>query len=192
MIWESGPWKLEIFRLAMALRRRKGQKQWRQESHARLEQEVFFAAYAVRKLIDAYKISDEVESLSLDAKAFPRRERAPDLMNWHRVDELFDSSVSTKCRISLKDFCNQVIHSFVFISCVDEESQGLCGLLLASDRQKDESILYFDIDQVIDRLLAVAHDDIVRAEYVRSGVGEPVRVVMKSNRHLEDPSQDNQ
>ncbi len=150
---------------------------------AKLEREVFYAAYAVRKLLDAFKISDEIEGLSLTGLEYERQNRMIDLGNRDRIDELFDLSCSTECKVALREFCNQVIHSFTFVPARQDETNGLAGFFLASDRQKDKSLLYVDIDEVIAALLKVANDDIVRMQWIRDGVGLPMRIIKKSNQH---------
>lgn len=187
MIWESWPWKRELSRLAHALQRRKSQRRWQQISSAKLEQEVFFAAYAVRKLIEAFKVSDEVEALSIECIEHPPMDRAPDFMNRDRIDELYDLSESESCRISLREFCNQVIHSFIFTPCFRENTANLAGLFVASDRQKERGLFYFDIDKIIEILEAVVQDHIVQMDMRRDGVGKPARVVQKSCKPVSRP-----
>lgn len=92
MIWDSVPWKQEIKRRASSLRRRKKQKRWGAASIAKLEQEVFYAAFAVRKLIQSFKVSDEVESITIVAEKYPPTNKVTDVMNWHQIDELYDLS----------------------------------------------------------------------------------------------------
>jgi len=92
MIWDSVPWKQEIERRASSLRRRKKQKRWGAASVAKLEQDVFYAAFAARKLIHSFKISDEVESITIVAEKYPPTKKVTDVMNWHQIDELYDLS----------------------------------------------------------------------------------------------------
>jgi hypothetical protein len=181
VIWESGPWKRYLARCADALRRRKEQRRWLQASYAAAERDIFLSAYAVRKLLDAGDISDEVESQSLRAAAYPPRGRTVDVMNSYRIQELYDLSAQSEVALTLRDFCNQVVHSFVF-SLGITPSGGLEGFFLASDREKERRLLYFHIDNVLDALLRVADDDIVTMEISRDGVGMPAKITKKSNR----------
>jgi len=101
-------------------------------------------------------------------------------MNWYKLDKLYDLSRSTRLAISLRDFCNQMIHSFVFMPSMNDRG-GLHGFFVASDRQKNSSVLYFDIDAFADALERVANDDIVHVETIREFVGGPAKVVSKSS-----------
>ncbi len=142
--------------------------------------EVFYAAYAVRKLIEAFKVSDDVASMRINAAKHPAIGRVADLMNWHQIDQLYDLSESEPWQLSLKEFCNQIIHSFVFVPCLGEGRSNLVGLFVSSDHQRARGLFYFDIDLVIQLLEAVAHDDIVCMSLKRDGIDQPLKVTRKS------------
>lgn len=145
-----------------------------------MEQDIFLSAYAIRKLMDACKISHEVESTSLPGLEHSASGRTVDLMNWHRLDELYDLSKGVEVCVGLRDFCNEIVHSFVF-SLTFTQRGGLDGFFVASDREKDRRLVYFDIGSVIDALMRVAGDDIVSAHWSRDAVGTPIKVIKKSN-----------
>jgi len=180
MIWESGPWKRYLARCVATLGQRKQQRRWTEASCAAVERDIFLSAYAVRKLLDAGMVSDEVESGSLRAVAHPPRGCMVDIMNWHRIDELYDLSTHTEVALSLRELCNQVVHSFVF-SLAFAAPGGLEGFFVASDREKERRLLYFSIDAVADALLRVADDDIMTL-YLSRGGGMPAKITKKSNR----------
>jgi hypothetical protein len=146
-----------------------------------VERDIIVSAYAVRKLLEAGKISDEVESISLRAQAHLPRGRTVDLMNWHTIGELYDLSRHTKVDLSLRDFCNQIVHSFVFVLSFAAPG-GLAGFFVASDREKERRLLHLPIDTVADALLRVADDDIATLHMSRNGIGAPAKVTRKSSR----------
>ena len=88
---------------------------------ANVEADLFLAAYAMRKLIEAKKVSDETELLRIAARAHPLVKGPVDHRNWHKIDELFDLQRSRAVEVGLLAFCNQVIHSFTFIAATDED-----------------------------------------------------------------------
>lgn len=150
----------------------------REASLAAVEQDVFLGAYAIRKLIESQKISDEVESMTLRAAAFAPRGKPVDVMNWFKLDRVYDLDRSAAVDVSLRDWCNQVVHSFVFV--VDAELTGLTGFFIASDRAKDTRLLHFAIDVVVDAMQRVADDVIAHAHWQRDDAGV-ARLVSKSN-----------
>jgi hypothetical protein len=181
VIWESWPWKRELARLAAKMRRRMVQRRWSEASLAILERDVFVTGFAIRKLLDSHKLSDEAESIGIPATAHAARGRAVDIMNWHRIDELYDLGASHKLVISLRKFCDQVVHSFVFVPETDEGT-GLQGFFLTSDRCKAERLLYFDIEDVVKAMERISADDIVSMETYREKVGDEMKIVRKSSK----------
>jgi len=147
MIWDSRPWKRELARIILALQRRKHQKRWLSTSNSKLEMEVFYSAYAVRKLLESYKLSDDLELMSVKAEEFPPIDKVADMMNWHRIHELYDLNQPTPRKLSLLDFCNQIIHSFVFIPLFEDTSANVVGFYVSSDRQKAKGLFYFNLVQ---------------------------------------------
>jgi hypothetical protein len=182
MIWDSVPWKQEIERRASSLRGRKKQKRWGAASVAKLEQDVFYAAFAVRKLIEAFKVSDEVESLTIVAEKYPPTKKVVDVLNWHRIDELFDLSSKKRRTFCPKELCHQIIHSFVFVPRLDDDTGSLSGFFIVSDHRKDEELYFFGIDEIIRMLEAVANDSIESSFGRRDPESGEMKVIAKSRR----------
>lgn len=132
------------------------------------------------------KLSDEVESIALHAKYSIRTGRVPDIMNWHRFEEFYDLAHPTAVDVCLRDFCDQIIHSFVFM--VAASSPGLEGFYVASDRERWLGLYYFDIKDVIRVLKRVARDGIASVHRKRDQVTGEMKVVRKSDKGL--PSED--
>jgi hypothetical protein len=101
-------------------------------------------------------------------------------MNWHRLEEFYDLAHAVAVDMCLHDFCDQIIHSFVFV--VVASAPGLEGFYVASDRERSSGLLYFDIKEVIRVLKRIVRDDIVSSEYVRDQTTGEMKVVRKSNR----------
>lgn len=181
MIDDSVPWKSHLWKTAANLERRRIQRRWRASTHFLIERELFHAAYAVRKLIEARKLSDEVEVSNWPAKNYGPPTGVVDIMNRDKIDKFYDLSRFTAEAIALTDLCNQFIHSFVFmLSCAEEG--GLNGVFVASDRARSRRLLWFDIVDVLAMLRSVAEDEIVTMRMQRvQGLGSEMVVVCKSN-----------
>jgi hypothetical protein len=181
MILDSWVWKRDLARRGDVLQKRIQQQRWTEASCANVERDIFLSAYVVRKLLEAGKISDEVESTSLRAvEYYLRKECTVDIMNWHKLDELYDLSSGTETVVNIREYCNQIIHSFVF-SLSFSESGGLDGFFVASDREKDRRLLYLNISTVAEALRCVTEDDVVTLQMSRNGVGMPMKIIKKSN-----------
>lgn len=164
------------------------QRRWPESSLANVEQDIFLSAYIIRKLLDAKKLSDEAESIALHAKYSIRTGRVPDIMNWHRFEEFYDLAHPAAVDVCLRNFCDQVIHSFVFM--VAASSPGLEGFYVASDRERWLGLYYFDIKDVIRVLKRIARDGVASSYSKRDEVTGEMKVVRKSNKILpvEDPA----
>jgi len=171
---------MKLAKQAASLDRRTHQKRWPESSLAAVEQELFITGYIVRKLLDANKLSDEVESITLHAMCSMRRARIPDSMNWHHIDKFYDLSQPVPAGVGLRRFCDQLIHSFIFV--VDASSSGLKGFYVASDRERSFRLLHFDIQEVVGVMQRVADDDVVESESTRDERSDQLRLLRKSKR----------
>ena len=179
MIYDSLPWKRDLAQRATRLERRKTQRAMREASLAAIEHDVFLAAYATRKLIEAKKISDEVASMVLRASAFKPRGVTVDVQNWDALDRLYDLDSSATLDVKLGHWCNQLIHSFVFV--LELDASRVAGFFVASDHEKDSRLLHFSLDVVVDAIRRVANDEIVALSWGRDAAGI-MRVASVSNR----------
>ena len=90
MISDSVPWKIELLRIADRLEKRQTQKRWSEQSFFLAERDVMLAAYIIRKLIEAKKLSDDVTGREVVVIQHPLSGRVPDLMSYERVWKNYD------------------------------------------------------------------------------------------------------
>ena len=172
MIWDSWPWKVDLAQRTSRLERRMRQKRWPESSLVKMEQDIFFAAYVIRKLFEADKLSDDLESMRLDVTVYYSTGKFADLLNWHHIEKLYDLETPEKGKhLSLAGFCNQIIHSFVFVPYFDDEG-GLSGFFFASDRAKEELVHYMEMEVLVEALNAVCEDDVVASVRIRDASGQ--------------------
>ena len=60
MIDDSIPWKESLLNIADALDGRRSQQRWSRRTNFLLERDIMTGAFAVRRLVESNKISDEV------------------------------------------------------------------------------------------------------------------------------------
>lgn len=159
MMWESGPWKEELRRTVARLERRSRQKQWREASYARVELDAMQGFYMVRKLIEAPgKVSETVKNRRVPVTEFDLRPGAQvDSMNWHKITSLYDLDAGKAGVRDLMFVCNQFVHSFVFVTAHGNDP-ALTGFYLASDRQKEKTLLLVTLADVLKCFAVVASD----------------------------------
>ncbi len=185
MIYESYPWKRFLCRQSEILCRRKLQRRWSESSLACVERELFVSAYAVRKLLDSRKLSDELESTQVGVTRHSWNGRVVDFMSRHDLDECYDLEVGRPVEIGIRTVCNQIVHSFVFVFSFGDDN-GLDGFYVASDRSKHTCVYHVAIDEMIRMLDFVMVDEICAARWERNETSGELKVVNKRRMPPED------
>ena len=140
MIWESRPWKNELLAKAyllkkLATKRRSARREFE------IERAVFLSVYIMRKLWEAGKLSSTCERRKIPCIFHRPKNRAPDRLNWHRIDELYNLDVSESDQLTSIDFCHRLIYSYIFI-LVEGPRKTLAGYFFASDHTKGRGLWF--------------------------------------------------
>jgi hypothetical protein len=157
MITESHYWKDDLLQRAQQLRRRVNQRRWTGVSSARVEQIIMLGFYAVRKLIEAKKLSDDVANQTLKIAAHPWRGES--VTRLYRFDYwgLYNLNRRRTVVRSVAFLCNQVIHSYIFALSFDE-SGFFNGILVASDRERHQALYFIQSQQIVELFEQVGND----------------------------------
>lgn len=148
MIYESRFWKNDLLKQAKSLRSRLTQKRWSETSLARLEQTVMLGFYSIRKLIEAKKLSDSVENQLIDTNLHSFKGEEVTRFNRDRIDELYSFDTVQSVTKDLIFFCNQFIHSYVFVIAFNENSC-VDGIFVSSDRERNKALYFIEIRKII-------------------------------------------
>jgi hypothetical protein len=158
-----------------------------------IEAFAFLTGYIVRKLIEAKKLSDELEAAAMRVEVYPAQPRYPlDILNAHRIDEGYDLTARSQRTVRLIPLCNLLVHSFVFMPATDESGAGWEGFFLNSDRTKSRELIFvassdFDllVDEVIQDHVVSMHFDRIRNIITKSRVqpGEAPPKISLNVRH---------
>lgn len=183
MIWDSVPWKEDLLRVADSVERRMMQRRWSERTSFLVERDVMNAAYAVRKLNEARKISDELAAETVAVQEHLLLGRPVDIWNRHEFYEHYDMEHPRPVELALADFYNQVIHSWVWMLSGAEEPPHLFdGIYVSSDRRRKSRIYFLAASTLVRVFRTVAHDDIVSSQMQRDSNGD-MRIV-KASREL--------
>jgi hypothetical protein len=129
-----------------------------------LEKDLFLAFFIIRKLMDARKLSFEVESIRVSATAFPWKGGKPiNFLNWDHFDDAYEWSKPAKETLSLRRLCNLFVHSYVYSPLMSDDRQ-LEGVLVSSDHSRHESLFNINANQIVEVIRTVASDDPVLLE----------------------------
>ena len=158
MIWESSFWKNELEKIAAAITRRcHHQRRWPEVALAKLEREVMIGSFIVRKLMDSNKITTVLSNSDVEISHYPfNGEHAPDHFNWHNIERFYDVESRSDSKLPLREVCNQLIHSFVFLPVLDETSRHLAGILCSSDRRRYAYLYEIEAKKLVDVFHSVA------------------------------------
>ncbi len=173
MIWESWPWKRELFRIAERLERRLIQARWLEATSASVERDVMIAAYSIRKLIEAQtKVPHAIARSPVNVQAFRSlNDGKPDLMRWDEIARWFDLDHAESRTLSLEDLCNQLIHSWVFILGFSEDRL-LDSIFVSSDRARARVLYHVSMRTLIEVIRRVAVSDVTGMTMKRAESGQ--------------------
>ncbi len=158
MIEQSFYWKRELFKIAVDLRDRRKRRRWPQASLARIEVNVMLGFYMIRKLLEARKVSDSIAKRRLPLPVYCATGTRITYRNAHRIEDLYDLSGAHGETRTVAFICDQIIHSYIFVSCF-ADPPGWDGVLFASDRQKSRGVFYLRSRQILSLFRSVARND---------------------------------
>lgn len=171
MLYDSFSYKEELASELQTVTRRLENARGEDEEAAglRLERFVFWTAFITRKMSEAQKLSDELESTDFQVSRYPRIDpkRLQDFMNWHRVEQFYDLNTFEDKRVSLLWICDQLTHSFVFFPELDEDSASPIAIFFNSDRSRTDSLFRIEWQEFVRLVKLVASDDVVSMSYDR-------------------------
>jgi hypothetical protein len=171
MISESFYWKDELLRQSEWLHNRSAKGRWSAASLAKLERCSMVAAYAIRKLIESHKLTSRIANGTVSAVVYNMSGKPVTLLERHQLDVHFDLSNGRKRAVSIRDFCNQFIHSYVFMPCVFDDGK-LDGIFVASHRTRNSVLYFFATDRIVGAWRRVANDEIKHLHLKRTEDGQ--------------------
>lgn len=171
MIWESGFWKDPLLVAAKWLRSVRLTDRTRESTFVRIEKEIFFGFYSIRKLFDTLKVSDSTKEVSYDLTWYPSVHSVDDL-NWHHLDRLYDMKSQQTENRSIRFICNQFVHSYVFL--VAGETR-IDGVFVASDHVRNRKVYYVPLKHILHAFRLVGRDYPSENVYVRDPSTEEMK-----------------
>ena len=179
MITDSSFWKDELIERSEFIAKKMAQTRWRAASSARLEQCVMMGFYSIRKLIEAEKLSHSLSDCTVDILSWPNRKKPVDLMNWHRIDDLYELGNPKAMDLTLRFLANQIIHSFVFTPIFSPVGPPE-GIAFSSDKEKEKRLYYLGLE-TIKSLFERAGSDYPKELHYKREAGRLVRVKIESD-----------
>lgn len=160
MVTDSAYWKHYLLRQSSLLKKCMVQKRWPTASFMKCELATMMGFYAVRKLIEATKLTDELIGVPISVGLYPSKGKPVTHFNNHRLHELYDLNAPQQKDLSLRDLCNQFVHSYVFMPVFDDESKKLSEVWITSDYQRTKALFAIEVNLVISIFDGVGNDDV--------------------------------
>ena len=162
MIWESGPWKDDLYYYIEQIENFNSAQYFDDDNaYTIVEKAIFYSAFIIRKLSDCKgKLSDEAEKYSL--KIYPVKP-LKQVDFWHRwiSDDSHDWENEKKITVAGRNICNWLIHSYIF-SVVYNEDNVIDNFFVCSDRYRNKNLYRIPMCEWVKYMKYIASDDIVR------------------------------
>jgi hypothetical protein len=151
MIWESSYWKSDLIKIGKKLEKRKAQKKWPDSSSANTEKDIMISAFMIRKLFDSNKIDQRMNNKEIEAVTYKSNGKQ---INWMKnlfPERYFDLENPKNEKVKLKDICNQIVHSYIFMLLMNENNN-LFSFWYVSDYNKFKYLIELKLDDYINVL----------------------------------------
>jgi hypothetical protein len=152
----------------------------------KLQKFSIYSSIIVRKLIEAFKISDELLSENFSIISYPRIfDKKINRLNSFEIEEYYDLEFPSKTNTSIKNLTDKIIHSYHFLpkynwtkiisELPDEDSEnwrneGIEGFYFSSDKSKNIELNFISLNQYINFLEKINSDFIVRGIYINGEI----------------------
>lgn len=107
--------------------------------------------------MEASKVSNDLIESLVSINMYPSKGKSVTLLNWHKLDQLYDRSKPTRKKVDIKWISNIFIHSYIFMT-IHEDNGGLAGISINSDRTRNEALFEVRIDDIINIFISIGKD----------------------------------
>lgn len=156
MIHESAPWKAGLAADATLLERWANKPPSERRSFL-IERKILLAAYALRKLGEAFKLSSATLAAEIDVKRYAPLKTGYAAINNLRFEDYFDLERPVSMHMKRRRLIDVLIHSLVFIESVDDDER-CTGFLVTSDHESARGLIEVQLSDFIALMRLAAED----------------------------------
>jgi hypothetical protein len=176
VIDDSIPWKDDLIRIADRLEAKTKQKRWTERTGYLIERDLMVSAFAIRRLLDAHKVSDVLRQRQIPVSRFDLVGNPPDLLAPADIGDSYDFANGRRMTLTTVKLCQQLIHSFVFTFSCDESTELLDGVYVSSDFDKGKFLYRVEARDYIKVCRDIGDEDVYSKTMTRDEDGQ-MRVV---------------
>lgn len=159
MIFESHYWKEELYKNYLVIAHSKSSTNMSESDFFKIEKSIMLGAYIIRKLQEAQKIPTQLLKKNEEILTAKSNGKQVDLMNWHKIDQLYYLNFLTPICKKRREIINQIIHSYSFIISFDNNDL-FDGFFINSDVSKTEYLFYISKVQIMRIFLSVSEGEL--------------------------------
>lgn len=157
MIHDSVPWKSRLISDADLIERWAAKPGHSERRSFLIEQKVFLAAYSMRKLDDAAKLSTSTLSASMRVQRFAPVRSGYSEVNSHRFDKFFDLDNAIAVDMPHQRLVNILIHSLAFVEVIGE-AETFDAFMITSDYEQAKGLIQVELANFTGLMRLVAND----------------------------------
>lgn len=156
MIWDSSYWKEDSLALSGRITTKYRKSPFSEELAVELEKDIMIALYSIRKLEEARKLTSHTTRIELEVKSYKNLKNVT-LLNWHKIDDLFDLNNPKNEKMQVNHFYNQIIHSYIFLISIDG-TEAIDGFYFCSDRMRNKKLYHIELVEIEKFMSFVGND----------------------------------
>ena len=157
MIHESAPWKMHLALDADLIERWAAKPRQSARRSFLIERKAFLAAYAMRKLDDATKLSTETLGSAMAVSRFPPTRAGYSGVNSHRWGEFFDLENAQRVYLPRRRVLNLLVHSLVFVEVLGE-TENFDAFMVTSDHEQANGLVQVELAAFVALMRLAAND----------------------------------
>lgn len=158
MIHDSAPWRTHLFRDADLIERWAAKPGHSERRSFLIERKVFLAAYAMRKLDDAAKLSTDTLGGSMVVSRYPPSRAGYSEVSSHRWYEFFDVENAASVELPRRRVLNLFVHSLVFVEVLGEANT-FDAFMVTSDHERAKGLIQVEAAAFVGLMRLAAKDN---------------------------------
>lgn len=119
-----------------------------------IEIKLFIIAYSLRKLMDTYKFPDDVPKKKIKLLKFEKKDKKRKIKPLTLPETYYNFDKEIKTEITLRNICNQFIHTFYFQLLVNSRGK-IWVIEFVSKDYKDKYIYRIKLSYFLEQVLSI-------------------------------------
>jgi len=157
MIHDSSPWKMHLVRDADLIERWAARTGHSERRSFLIERTVFLAAYAIRKLDEAAKVSTDLLAARMAVSRFPPMRDFSTTRHKFDFASYFDLGRPERMELPRRRVLNLLVHSLVFAEVVGPEDT-IDAFMVTSDREQSRGLIQVEMAAFVGLIRLAAAD----------------------------------